>query len=70
MYTKHNRRVGPTARRRARTLTLLGAPESPVGDVPTAVGAWERVIDRDERKRSRGELRLTGGRVHDVLRLP
>ena len=49
MYMKHNRRVGPTARRRARTLTLPGAPESPVGDVPTAVGAWERVIDHDER---------------------
>ena len=70
MYTKHNRRVGPTARRRADTPRLAAAPESPVGDVPTAVGAWERVIDRDERERSRGELRLTGGRVHDVLRLP
>ena len=70
MYIKHNRRVGPTARRRARTLGLPGAPESPVGDVPTAVGAWERVIDNDVRERSRGESRRTGGRVHDVLRLP
>ena len=39
MYTKHNHRVGPTARRRARTPRLAAAPESPVGDVPTAAGA-------------------------------
>ena len=39
MYTKHNHRVGPTARRRARTPRLAAVPESPVGDVPTAAGA-------------------------------
>ena len=29
VYTKHNRRVGPTARRRADTLRLAAAPREP-----------------------------------------
>ncbi len=39
MCTMDNHRLGPTARRCARTLGLGGAPESTVGDVPTAYGA-------------------------------
>ena len=69
VYTMHNRRVGPTARRRADTLRLAAAPESPVGDVPTAVGAREHVIDYDERDTPCGEPRLTGRQVNGRMRL-
>ena len=55
---------------RALVLRLAAAPESPVGDVPTAVGAREHVIDRDESDTPCGEPRLTGRRVHGRMRLP
>ena len=43
MYTKHNHRVGPTARRRARTLGLGTAPQSTVDSNVTRGGSGDRL---------------------------
>ena len=67
--TMDNHQIFPTARRRARTLALRGAPESTVGDVPTAPRGEGAVTSFHVRARPREELRLTVRHQCDQIRL-
>ena len=69
VYTNGTNTHGPTARRRARTLGLRGAPRGTVGDVPTAVGGEVAVTARRMRARACGELRLTRPCEYGILPL-
>ena len=69
VYTNGKNTHGPTARRRARTLGLRGAPRGTVGDVPTAVGGEVAVTARRMRARACGELRLTRPCEYGILPL-
>ena len=69
MCTMDNHSKTPTARRRARTLGLGGAPETTVGDVPTAPRGKGHVTSLHARARPRDELRLTARHQHDTTRL-
>ena len=59
----------PTARRRARTLGLGGAPETTVGDVPTAPRGEGEVTGYHARARPCGKLTLTVRHQHDTNQL-
>ena len=69
IHTNGTNTHGPTARRRARTLALRGAPRGTVGDVPTAVGGEVAVTARRMRARACGELRLTRPCEYGILPL-
>ena len=69
MYTNGLDPKIPTARRRARSLGLGAAPESTVGDVPTAPRGEGDVTSFHVRERPRGKLRLTAQRGMSLVRV-
>ena len=69
MYTNGVDPKIPTDRRRARSLGLGAAPESTVGDVPTAPRGEGDVTSSDVRERPRGKLRLTAQRGMSLVRV-
>ena len=69
MYTNGLDPKIPTARRRARSLSLGAAPESTVGDVPTAPHGEGDVTSFHVRERPRGKLRLTVQRGMSLVRV-
>ena len=69
MYTNAIDPKIPTSRRRARSLGLGAAPESTVGDVPTAPRGEGDVTSFHVRERPRGKLRLTAQRGMSLVRV-